>query len=84
MHGDAGLFFEGRQVDVDGAFEAGIVEYHRVQRLGKRPDFFQRGLGHLLNLAQVLFVDAGFGRSTPLGARQHGSDGGENLAELVV
>ena len=84
LHRDAGLLLEGRQIDVDGALEAGIVQHHRVQGLRERSDLFERGLRHLLDLPQIGLIGARFGRSAALRASQHGSDGGENLAELIV
>src|SRR5580704_7494067 len=84
LYGNPGLLLERWQVSLHGAFEAGVVEQNRVEGMRERTNLFESRLRHFLDLPQVGFVGAGFGGRPPLGASQHRSNGGENLAELIV
>ena len=41
---DAGLFFETRQIQIQCAFQTGVVEHHGMQHLRQRANFVERGL----------------------------------------
>ena len=83
VHFDPRLFLEAGQILIHRAFEADFVQDHGVQRVRESAHFFERGLYDLLHLAQVRAERVG-GLQAPAGALQHGSHGGQNLAEIVV
>src|SRR5215469_12181230 len=82
-YGKAGLSFHGGDVPVEGAFEAGLVEHHRVEGLREAANALERGLRGLENFLQIGAERRSF-RGMGAGAAEHGADGGKNLAKLVV
>src|SRR5450759_4952038 len=80
---NAGLFPEAGQVLIQRAFESDFVEDHRMQRVRQGAHLVESRLHDLLNLAQIGAQRAGVGKA-PAGALQHGADGREDLAEIVV
>ena len=80
---NAGLFFDDGNVPVNGAFEAGFIEHHGMQGLREAANIFESGLGDVANFVK-LGAQRGIGGSVAFDAAEHGADGGEDLAELVV
>ena len=81
---DAGLLFKHGQVLPQGRFQAGLLDHGRMQRLRKRADLVEGGLDDLLYLLEVRAQGRVHGLSATAGPLQHGADGSQNLAELVV
>src|SRR5580693_6995323 len=52
-HHGSGLFLKSRQVDAEGALEAGVIEHHRMEGLRKGPDFIERRLHDIAHFFEV-------------------------------
>src|SRR5215469_8689152 len=82
-YGKAGLSFHGGDLPVESAFEPSLIEHDRVERLRAAANALERGLHGLKNFLQIGSERGAFwGMSA--GAAEHGTDGGKNLAKLVV
>ena len=82
-HDEAELLLDGAEIPVERALEPQLLEDRRMQRLRQAAHVVQRPLGHLANLAQV-GAQRRLGGRLLLGPAEHRSDGGQNLADLVV
>src|ERR1700722_12002647 len=70
---NSSLPFERGQINVQRAFQARLVENHRMKSVGQRTDFFECILYNLSNLDQIAGIS--------IGALQHGANGSKNLAK---
>src|SRR5450432_1946880 len=82
-YGNSRLPFHRGYVPVESALKSGLVEHHRMQRLRKTAHTFQCRLDDLKNFLQV-GAQGGSLRRVGSCSAQHRSNGGENLAKLIV
>src|SRR5262245_38966586 len=75
----AQLLFEHGKMLVQGGAQTDLVQDDRVQRTRKSANLIERGLYDFANLLQLRGE-----RTLTFGALEHGADGGQNLAELIV
>ena len=80
---DSVLFLKSREIDAECAFETGVVENHRMQRLRKSADVIERGLRDIADFAEI-GAECRTLRGIFSGAIEQRADGREDLTELVV
>src|SRR6185312_7581135 len=80
----AGALPETREISRERAGKPGFVEHRWMQRLRERAHFFERGLHNFVDFAEFIGGRDVFARGAAAGALEHGSNGGQDLAEFVV
>src|ERR1700690_2513845 len=81
--GDPGLLFHHGNVPVHGAFEAGLIEHHRMERLREAANIFESLLRDVADFTKIA-PNGGALRHLFFGTAQECADGGENLSEFIV
>src|SRR5262249_46605548 len=77
------LPLDRRNIPGECALEAGFFEQHRMQRLREATNIVQGGLSDAADFLQIA-AERRIRRNLRVGAAEHGTDGGEDLAKFIV